>query len=175
MKCYSYCALHKFKSADEAFRFMSGDYWIDGKGSFCILDDDTFPRFILGHAILVIYSYMQGDLTENDCKETIKLDTDGTVTTGLLDEPFLLWSKRLGAFYGYHYDTEEIGDVTDEEFAENYKELIKAYDLEKIIQKALLVAHQNKTAFMGNEKEMARLLKRYGLTMRKLKNFGEDD
>lgn len=168
----SYCALHKFRNASDAFRFMSGEFVLGGRGGFCVLDDDSFPAFVLSNAIFYIYSYMQGWMSAKDCKETLCLDVNGEVTSGLIDEPFLLWSERLNAFYAFHYDTDMIGDVTDEEFAENFKELIIAYDLDVVVQEAMLITQKNKTAIKKNKQELGRLLTQYGLQARKLNNYG---
>lgn len=171
---HSYCALHKFSNASDAFRFMSGEFVLGGRGGFCVLDDDSFPAFVLSNAILYIYSYMQRIVSAKDLKETLCLDVNGEVTSGLIDEPFLLWSERLGAFYAFHYDTENVGDVTDEEFAENYKELIIAYDLDVVVQEAMFITQKNKTAIKKNKNELSRLLTQYGLQTRKIKNYGKN-
>ena len=58
-----YCTLEKYDNPDDAFRAMAGSY--EG-GTFAVLDDETFPKFVFGNVIDLLYIQEIGGMTEEE-------------------------------------------------------------------------------------------------------------
>lgn len=125
--------LKKLTNADDAFCYMSGEYASRGNKfcEFSILEDISFPNYVFTNALYLI----KDGITEEHKELGLDLnfDKDGFVTPCLLGFPFMLWSKKLKAFYCFHFDT-DLDDTSDEVFWENYKQLIEAYDFRSIVK-----------------------------------------
>ena len=143
----NYCALKKLTNVDDAFRYMAGEYYQPGDSAseFSILNDESFPKYFL-----------------------ISMDKNGFVDVGFLAFPFMLWSKKLQAFYCHHFDT-DYEDVTDEEFCEALSELIDAYDLPAIMQKAkMIVKAKRKELSKDFDDVLVKLCLKHGVGLRRL-------
>ena len=96
------------------------------------------------------------------------MDKNGFVDVGFLAFPFMLWSKKLQAFYCHHFDT-DYEDVTDEEFCEALSELIDAYDLPAIMQKAkMIVKAKRKELSKDFDDVLVKLCLKHGVGLRRL-------
>ena len=168
-KSNNYCALKKLNNVDDAFSYMAGEYYHEKETpcQFSILDDDTFPKYILFNAISLIDDVMMGNEKEETLALDIPDDFDGMVTPNLLAYPFLLWSKKLNAFYCFHFDV-DMTDVGDEEFCEAYTNLIKAYDFAAIVKKAKEIMANWKVELSKNHTHAFReIYSKYGVGFRK--------
>lgn len=56
----------------------------------------------------------------------------------LLGYPFLLYSAKLQAYYCYHYDP-ELNTASDRKYEKAYTELIRTFDFQGIVCKALKI------------------------------------
>ena len=171
----NYCVLKKQTNVDDVFSYMAGEY-CNYKPVFCefsILDDSTFPSYILLNAIEILRSVMVGLEKEDNLAVDLPDDFDGEVTPNLLGHPFLLWSKKIHTFFCFHFDTEK-GDVSDEEFCDNYETLIHAYDFPTIIKEAKGIAERYKDKFtQENIDKLSSIYRRYGVGLRKISKEDE--
>ena len=166
----NYCALKKLTNVDDAFRYMAGEYYLPGDSAseFSILNDESFPKYFLSNAISVIAQLYDKGYTEKRIDSSISMDKNGFVDVGFLAFPFMLWSKKLQAFYCHHFDT-DYEDVTDEEFCEALSELIDAYDLPAIMQKAkMIVKAKRKELSKDFDDVLVKLCLKLGVGLRRL-------
>ena len=166
----NYCALKKLANVDDAFRYMAGEYYLPGDSAceFSILNDESFPMYFLSNAISVIAQLYDKGYTEKRIDSYISMDKNGFVDVGFLAFPFMLWSKKLGAFYCFHFDT-AYDDVTDEEFCEALSELIDAYNLPAIMQKAkIIVKVKRKELSKDFDDVLVKLCIKHGVGFRRL-------
>lgn len=158
-----YCTLEKYDNPDDAFRAMAGSY--EG-GTFVVLDDETFPKFVFGNVIDLLYIQEIGDMTKEEIDFVLTVDVDGIMSTLLIDNPFILWSAKLEAYYVYHYDI-EYGFSDDESVEAAYKELIECYDIASIVKYAKETVAVNGKVFGKDINAYYRLREMYGLHSRK--------
>lgn len=177
-KSKNYCVLKKFLTVDEAFRYMAGEYVVeeDSVGAtVSLLDDIVFPNYVFTNAVSLIGGGISGLMKEEELLLSLPEDFDGDVTPHLLGFPFLLWSKKLGAFYGFHYDP-DLDDVSDEEFCKAYQELVEAYDFPGIIVRAKEVMRNRETEFKNHPLQtLDTIYLEYGVGMRKIKGDDEEN
>lgn len=177
-KSKNYCVLRKFLTVDEAFRYMAGEYVVeeDSVGAtVSLLDDTVFPNYVFTNAVSLIGGGMSGLMKEEELLLSLPEDFDGDVTPHLLGFPFLLWSKKLGAFYCFHYDP-DLDDVSDEDFCKAYQELVDVYDFPWIIKRAKEVMKNRETEFKIHPLQtLDEIYLEYGVGMRKIKGDDEEN
>ena len=166
----NYCALRKFTDLNEAVSYMSGLYipfYDYQRCAFSILDDESFPRYVLYNAFCLVDAERKEGHTDIQIDASLSMDKDGAVHP-MFFTPFLLWSKKLGAFYCFHFDT-DIKDVSDDEFCEAYSDLIDAYDFPAIMRAAKVIATKRKEKLDRDfDCEIARLREIFGVVIRRL-------
>ena len=158
-----WCTLEKYDNPDNAFRAMAGSY--EG-GTFAVLNDETFSKFVFGKVIGLLYLQEIGDMTKEEIDFALTVDVDGIMSTLLIDNPFILWSAKLKAYYVYHYDI-EYGFSDDESVEAAYKELIECYDIASIVKYAKETVAVNGKVFGKDINAYYRLREMYGLHSRK--------
>ena len=158
-----YCTLEKYDNPDDAFRAMAGSY--EG-GTFVVLDDETFPKLVFGNAIDLLYIQEIGGMTKEEIDFALTVDVNGIMSTLLIDNPFILWSAKLKAYYVYHYDI-EYGFSDDESVEAAYKELIECYDIASIVKYAKETVAVNGKVFGKDINAYYRLREMYELHSRK--------
>ena len=156
----NYCALLKTKDPKEAFRVMAGIYGMV-LPDIAILDDESFPKYIMHYAFNLCAQRIRGIMTEKDWEEFICYDKNGSVSPFFCGSPFILWSEKLGAFYAYYFDVDIVGDVSDEMFENAYIELMDAYDFPVLVESVKKIAEKNKRIISTNSKKMQELVSKF--------------
>lgn len=162
-----HCVLMKFDTPEEAFRYMGGIYHTEEFGEFGILDDDNFPDYIIFNAVYYIGRYLKGRFTKERLDMALATDINGVMTVELLGYPFLLYSKKLGSYYGFHFDS-DLMDLTDNECGKYYSELVVAYDFPSLVETAKKMIKSDMKTFRKNPRKIDFLLIEIAPTIREL-------
>lgn len=162
----NHCVLMKFDTPEDAFRYMGGIFHTEDHGDFGIFDDDSFPDYIVFNAVNYIGDYLRGSISDKKLHLALATDIDDTMTSDLLGSPFLLYSKKLAAYYGFHFDS-DLMDVLDEDFAQYYMELIAAYDFTALVKSATNMIKSD-INYRKNPKTINALLAKISPTIREL-------
>lgn len=168
-----YCALLKTKDSKEAFRVMAGIYGA-GLPDIAILDDESFPKYIIYNAFNTCAQRIRGMMTEKECEEILHVDKDITVSPFFCGYPFILWSEKLGAFYAFYFDVDILGDVSDKMFEEAYIELMDAYDFPALVESAKRIAEKNKRTILSNRERLRELVGKFAPLIRNRVLYEED-
>ncbi len=156
----------KFQAPEDAFRYMGGIFHTEEYGDFGIFDDDSFPDYIVFNAVNYIGDYLRGSISDKELYLALATDIDDTMTSDLLGFPFLLYSKKLEAYYGFHFDS-DLMDVLDEDFAQYYMELVKEYDFTALVKSATNMIKSD-VSYRKNPKKFDALLTKISPTIREL-------
>ena len=142
---YSY--LRRFDSIEEAEDFLRNRCEIP---HYYKLNDDTFPKFVEANIGWITCDYLDGGLDVDEWNEMLLCDIDKAASESLINSPFLLWSDKLQTCFAHIEGCSEKGDEQD--FEECFIQLIKAYDIPKIVSDTVKSMLKRKHEIIANIK-----------------------
>lgn len=103
------------------------------------LDDDTFPLLIKINVGRETAELFEGETDETEWKKCLACDLNDAASECLISSPFILWSDKLHTCFGHVAYGEYCGNLDDseKEFEDCFIQLIKAYDIPKIVEETV--------------------------------------